>query len=495
MFDPADIVPRLRQFVTSPPERDFVEFEGRWWTAKDVARKGREIGRLLDDAAVPGDVAIGVVVRTHVESAAALIGLVAAARPITMIQPYQSSSLVARNVTTLNLAVVIAEEEDWTDDLRACLGDGRIGILLPKDSEPPRFVAPLPDTLMEPHRSHPRMVVEVLSSGTTGAPKNIPLEMSALVRGVQMITVAGDNVERQVEFLFAPLTSIGGILPLLAYPLVGARFCMFERFKVDTWVDAVKRHRPKSAGATPAIIRSILEAQVPPEALESIKVMYGGAGPLDMETRKRFAETYDLDLCWGYGATEFAGTLAGWTPKLKAELGGDRPNSVGRALPGIGVRVTDPDTGAELPVDMEGRLEATIPGISEDWIKTNDLGKIDADGIIYVFGRLDGAINRGGFKVLPEVIADALRLHPSVRDAGVIGVAHPRLGEVPLAAVELVRGAVPVTGEDLRAFTRQHLPSPSVPVDVLIFDELPRNAMHKIKLSALRAMCEVPAAK
>jgi acyl-CoA synthetase (AMP-forming)/AMP-acid ligase II len=140
-------------------------------------------------------------------------------------------------------------------------------------------------------------------------------------------------------------------------------------------------------------------------------------------------------------------------------------------------------------------LEATIPGISEDWIKTNDLGKIDADGIIYVFGRLDGAINRGGFKILPEVIADALRLHPSVRDAGVIGVTHPRLGEVPLAAVELVRGAVPVTGQDLRAFTRQHLPSPSVPVDVLIFDELPRNAMHKISLSALRAMCEVPAAK
>jgi acyl-coenzyme A synthetase/AMP-(fatty) acid ligase len=339
------------------------------------------------------------------------------------------------------------------------------------------------------------MVVEVLSSGTTGAPKNIPLEISALARGVQIITVAGDNVERQVEFMFAPLTSIGGILSLLAYPLVGARFCMFERFKVDTWVDAVKRHRPKSVGSTPTIIRSLLQAQVPPESLESVEIVYGGGGPLDMDTRKRFAETFNVDLCWGYGATEFAGTLAGWTPQLKAQLGGDRPNSVGRALPGIRVRVTDPDTGAELPVDVQGRLEAIIPGVSEDWIKTNDLGKIDADSIIYVFGRLDGAINRGGFKVLPEVIADALRLHPSVRDAGVIGIPDPRLGEVPLAAVELVRGAEPVTGEDLRAFTRQHLPSPSVPVDVRIFDELPRNGMLKINLPALRAMCDAAAAK
>jgi len=483
---PSELVDRLHDFVALPPDRDFVESGGRWWRAADVAAVARGVEALLEGAGIPRDTAIGVVVRNHVEQAAALIGLIAAARPVTMIQSQQASSLIAGQVRALELAVVIAEESDWGEDLRSCLAEGRMGIVLPVLLGAPRLAAPV-SALTSPRRRHDQTVVEVLTSGTTGPPKHVALGLAALIRGVAMLTLGGKiEGERQVDILFAPLTSIGGILPLMAYPVIGAGFCLLERFDVTQWVEAIQRHRPQSIGSTPVIIRSVLQKGVPREALSSLKIVYGGAGPLEQDFRQRFAQAYDVDLCWGYGATEFAGVLATWTPQLKKELGGDKPGSVGRPLPGITVRITDVESDRELATGLEGRLEAKVPGVSEDWLRTNDLAKIDDDGIIYILGRIDGAINRGGFKVLPEIVADVLRRHPSVRDAGVIGIPEPRLGEVPVAAVELTASDETVTGEDLRAFTRQYLASPSVPAEVIVLEALPRNGMMKVDLAGLR---------
>jgi len=492
LINSSELVSRLRAFVTSPTDQNFVEFEGRWWTVQDIARVAAGIENILEAAGIPRDTAIGVVVRSRVEHVAALIGLVAAARPVTMIYSQQASTLIAANVEKLRLGVVIAEESDWGEDLRASLGDDRLGIILPVEMGEPRQVAAVDHLLPDP-RTHGQTVVEVLTSGTTGAPKHIALGLPALVRGVEMLTLGGGiEGQRQVEILFAPLTSIGGILPLLAYPVIGAHFCLLERFEIGRWVEAIERYKPKSIGVTAPIVRTALQEGVPAEALASVEVVYGGAGPLEPETRRRFAETYGVELCWGYGATEFAGSLASWTPSLKREVGGDKPGSVGRALPGITIRIVDPATGEELAAGQEGQLEAKVPGVSDEWVRTNDLARVDDDRIIYVLGRIDGAINRGGFKVLPETVAEALRRHPSVKDAAVIGVNDPRLGEVPIAVVELISSDPAVTGEELRAFTRQYLPSPSVPATVRIVDSLPRNAMMKVDLAALRRMCEAP---
>jgi len=490
-IDPQHLVAALREFISTAPDEPFVEFEGQWWTAAQFAAIGAELARLLDEAEVRPGIAVGVVVRNHVETAAAIVGLVAAGRPVTMIYSYQSSELIAANVEKLSLGVVVAEESDWSAELRAVVAnDDRIGIALPAGMGHPNRVE-RSTSLRAGCREHEETVVEVLTSGTTGAPKHVALRVSALVRGVDMMTVAASaNPSPQIEILFAPLPSIGGILPLLAYPLVGARFCLLERFDVDKWAEAIRRHRPRSIGSTPPMIRSALERNVPADAFESVEVVYGGAGPIEVETRRKFAETYGVDFCWGYGATEFAGTVAAWTPRLKAELGGDRPNSVGRPVAGVEVRITDPETGAELPVDEVGRLEVLVSSVSPHWTATNDQAKLDGDGILYIFGRLDGAINRGGFKVLPELVAETLRRHPAVKDAGVIGIADSRLGEIPVAAVELLPGNDAVDGEELRTFARSHLPSPSVPAAVVVVETLPRNMMLKIDLVALRKICE-----
>ena len=113
------------------------------------------------------------------------------------------------------------------------------------------------------------------------------------------------------------------------------------------------------------------------------------------------------------------------------------------------------------------------------------LASIDADQFITLHGRADGAINRGGFKILPETVREALLSHPAVRDAAVVGVPDGRLGQVPFAAVEPVAGCSP-TEEELKEIVRQTLPRHHVPVAIVLVDELPRNPALKVSVAAVR---------
>ena len=221
-------------------------------------------------------------------------------------------------------------------------------------------------------------------------------------------------------------------------------------------MNAVKTHGIKRSGVQPAVIRMLLDADVPKEDLASLEFLISASGPLDPETRDEFEAHYGIPVKLAYGATEFAGSLCAWTPEMDREFGASKRNSVGRALPDTGLRIVDQDTGAELPVGERGLLEAKITSISEDWIRTTDIASIDEDGFVTLHGRADGAINRGGFKILPETVRRVLISHPAVRDACVVGVPDARLGQVPFAAIEAVPGEpVPVRG-------RAQGPGPSV---------------------------------
>lgn len=119
-------------------------------------------------------------------------------------------------------------------------------------------------------------------------------------------------------------------------------------------------------------------------------------------------------------------------------------------------------------------------------MRTTDLASIDDDGFVTLHGRGDGAINRGGFKVLPEAVRRVLISHPSVLDACVVGVPDSRLGAVPFAAVELRRDAVAPTDAELKNLVREALPSHHVPVAVAVVDALPAMPRSRYGRETLR---------
>jgi acyl-CoA synthetase (AMP-forming)/AMP-acid ligase II len=234
----------------------------------------------------------------------------------------------------------------------------------------------------------------------------------------------------------------------------------------------------------------LLDADVPKEDLASLEFLISASGPLDPETRDEFEKHFDIPVRLAYGATEFAGSLCAWTPDDIDKFGDSKRNSVGRPLLDTQVRIVDPATGAEVPVGEQGLLEARVAPISADWIRTTDIASVDADGFVTLHGRADGAINRGGFKILPETVRRVLISHPAVRDACVVGVPDQRLGQVPFVAIELNRGAPVPSDDELKELVRQSLPVYNVPVAFAVVDELPRNPALKVSLPEVAALYE-----
>jgi acyl-coenzyme A synthetase/AMP-(fatty) acid ligase len=171
-----------------------------------------------------------------------------------------------------------------------------------------------------------------------------------------------------------------------------------------------------------------------------------------------------------------------------------RPDAAGPET-GLELRVTSPE-GEELPPGTVGTLEirtAQSPAGDAGWQPTSDLAEIDEDGFVWIRGRADDAIIRGGFKVHPDTVRQALERHPAVREAAVAPLPHPRLGQVPVAAVELRTGVLPPEEDELVALCREQLTPYEVPVRVLVVDELPRTPSQKVSRADLVALFEEPA--
>ncbi len=468
-----------------------IEFEGRWYSGHEVTAYGQAIAGALHACGVDDDAPVGLVVRNRLQHAAAIVGFLASGRAVSMIYSFQSPEAIARDVQQLALSAIVADREDWTEPVRAAAElAGSAGLAISLESPIVETVAGLErrDSSRAHAAAEPGVALQILTSGTTGPPKRQAIRTHVLERTVFSVT-AGEKADPDSppEFAYWQFGGIG-VCQLIAGVYNGRRIAMLERFSVDAWVDAIKRHRVARSGVQPAVIRMLLDAEVPRSDLASLEFLISASGPLDPETRDEFEQRYGVPIRLAYGATEFAGSLCAWTPEDLRDFGHTKRNSVGRALPDTELRIVDPQTGAELPAGRQGLLEAKVGPLGPDWIRTTDIADVDADGFVTLHGRADGAINRGGFKVLPETVRRVLISHPSVRDACVVGVPDARLGQVPFAAVEIATGAVAPSDTQLKELVRQSLPAYNVPVAFAVVDELPRNPALKVSLPAVAAL-------
>jgi acyl-coenzyme A synthetase/AMP-(fatty) acid ligase len=407
-----------------------------------------------------------------------------------MVYSFQSPEAIAKDIEELRLAVVVADREDWTPTvIDAARRTGSVGISLDSASGTIDHVPGLEALGEGPFGEAPEEPgLGILTSGTTGPPKRIHIRMPVLQRAA--ISASAQQAATAVEppdLVFWPFSGIG-VCQLIGVVYAGKIMMLLEKFDVPAWVDGIKRHRITRVGVQPVVIRMILDANVPKEDLASLSFVFGGSGPLEPETRQEFEHRYGIPVMWAYGATEFAGTLLAWSPDLYREFGTAKLASVGKPVPGADIRIVDPVTAAAVAQGEQGYLEARIPLIGPDWIRTTDIASVDEDGFVTLHGRGDGAINRGGFKILPETVQRTLVRHPAVLDATVVGVPDARLGAVPFAAVELVEGAQAPSEDELKAWVRAELPAHHVPPRIAIVEELPRLPSLKVSLEAVRAL-------
>jgi len=462
-----------------------IRFEGQWIGSAQVRRIAASLEAALDAAGIAPGAPIAFAPRNSPASLAGFLPLLARGHVVRMVYPFQSQEALAAALVSLESAAVIAERADCTPLLRARLqkaGQGLIVLdaegaeLIERGVPPSAASAPVPR-------------IEILTSGTTGPPRHFPIGHDVVLGYARAAEAqAQTGTPPPPTLLCFPLSNISGLYALAASFLRGAPCVLIDRFSVEAWRDYLVEYRPVSGGAPPAAVAMILAADIPAQDLASLLWFSTGAAPLDPDVRQAFEARYGIPVVQSYGATEFGGPVAANSPALLTQFGPGKANSVGRPLPGARIQVRDPETGELAPPGMVGIIEVVSPRMGPDWIVTSDLGLIDADGFVFLHGRDDGAIMRGGFKILPETVEQALLRHPAIAAASVVGIADQRLHEVPAAAVELTSDCDPPTPRALEVHLRRNLPATHIPVAWRFVAELPKTVSFKIDRGAVRAL-------
>jgi acyl-CoA synthetase (AMP-forming)/AMP-acid ligase II len=496
-----NLAERIREVLALDPAAGAVEFEGRWHSWGELASRARALDAALTAAQLGPGTTVGLLLRNTPELIGAVLGVVTSERCVVTLNPHQGDAKLAEDLRALRLPAIAGLAEDWGRPEVRAAAEGALGLVLARGSDArieavPGLEKPGPG----PHRAPaPGIAIEMLTSGTTGAPKRVQLGYAALE---QSLLGSGEHYEKRsgdarprlregVAIVNAPLVHVGGLWRTLQCIADGRPIALLERFRVEPWLDLVRRHKPRTVSLVPAALKMVLDADLDPADLASLKSVVSGTAPLPPEHADAFEAKYGIPVLTTYGATEFAGGVAGWSLADRREWGARKRGSVGRAHPGCELRVVDPQTGAARPPGAEGLLEVRSAqlGKGSDWVRTTDLAVLDADGFLYIRGRADSAIIRGGFKVLPAEVAAVLESHPAVREAAVVALPDPRLGQVPVAAVELREGHS-LEAETLRAFARDHLAAYQVPAQIRIVASLPRTPSMKVSQPEVRELFE-----
>ncbi|OHC98296.1 MAG: hypothetical protein A2885_12255 [Sphingopyxis sp. RIFCSPHIGHO2_01_FULL_65_24] len=490
---------KLRAIMALEPDRTQIDFEGKDYSWRQIADNVRAIEEALGAMGLPEDARVGVMLRNRPGHVAAAAAVLSTDRCLVTLNPVLPDARLFADVETLRLPVVIA---DATDLARPGLAEAltRAGSAIIEIGPRLEGVRVVQRDIRAAIQTSPGVAIEMLTSGTTGTPKRVPLSRDAFDASFRGFA----KYERGKSFddpprlgsgctmVVNPLTHIGGIYGCIGALMAGRKIALLEKFSVDAWLDAVRRHRPAVASAVPSAVRMLLDADVDPADLSSLKSLISGTAPLAPELVDAFYARYGIPICSNYGATEFAGAIAGWTIDDFHRHWAEKRGAVGRVHANMAARVVDPDSGAELPHGTEGLLELKGEQLGNGlrWLRTTDRAALDSEGFLFIKGRADNAIIRGGFKIHPDDVVRALSDHPAIREAAVVGISDDRLGSVPAAAIILKDGSAAPATDDLKAWLKGRLIAYQVPVHIRIVPDFPRTPSMKPSAPGLRALFE-----
>ena len=346
--------------------------------------------------------------------------------------------------------------------------------------------------------SHPDSLAALpYSSGTTGLAKGVMLTHRNIVANVQQCCEALQQGETKILLAYLPMFHIYGLTVTTVCGLsIGATLVTLPRFEPGSFLKALQDHRVALLHTVPPVLQFLaLHPLVDAHDLSSLKRIICGAAPLGGAMERLAAERLKCEVAQGFGMTESSGVVATSYPAR------GRRGASGQLLPGTEARVVDPETGIDAargswgeiwfrgPQAFKGYLnrpdETAATITAEGWVRTGDIGHIDADGYLYITDRLKELIKVKGFQVPPAELEALLMTHPSVADAAVIGRPDERTGETPVA---YVRTCCELNPEELKSWIAERVVDYKRLGDVVLCDAIPKTASGKIMRRTLRAL-------
>jgi long-chain acyl-CoA synthetase len=485
----------------------------RSWTRRWVRERAQAVAGGLTAAGVTSGQRVGVMLPNGPDVVAALFGVWRAGAVYVPLNPRLTGDEVAHIVASVGPAALVAAPGD------AKRVPGLPAVVLP-GPDAPVAVRPAPPGAASPGAvpgGDDDVALVQFTSGTTGRPKPVLLThggVTDLLDGVLRKLRAGaangapaaGGAERGASsppvarppmpnLVPVSLSLWAGIYNVLFAFRVGAPVVVMERFEPATFAALVRRHGIRSTVLPPAAMAMLADA--PPEVvgdLAPLRYVRSITAPLSPLQARRFRDRFAIAVLNSYGQTEIGGEVIGWNAADARDHGDDKLGSIGRPHDGVSARVVDAG-GADVPAGEPGELWLQTPALAagyasggdladrlsaDGWFRTGDVASIDADGFVWVEGRLSDMVNRGGLKVSPAEVEEVLRLADGVADAAVVGMPDDRLGEVPWAFVVVERGAAPPGAATLADHCRRHLAPYKVPVRFEPVDALPRNEVGKV---------------
>lgn len=351
------------------------------------------------------------------------------------------------------------------------------------------------------------VAVQLFTSGTTAAPKAAILKHTNLVSYIFGTVEFGGAEPDEAALVSVPPYHIAGIAALLSSIYAMRRIILLPAFDPKVWIELAAKEKATNAFVVPTMLSRIVEAlgdgSNMPDLTHLRAIAYGG-GRMPLELITRALDLFpNTNFTNAYGLTETSSTVALLGPdEHRAAHGSDDPkvrarlSSVGIPLPTIELEIRDED-GKVLPPGQPGEIYVRGDQVSgqykersaldaEGWFPTRDAGYLDEDGYLFLSGRADDVIVRGGENISPGEIEDVLLTHPSIADAAAVGVPSTEWGEA-VAVVIALKGEHPGEAE-IKTMIRDRLRSSRVPERILVVETLPYNEMGKLLRREVRRL-------
>jgi malonyl-CoA/methylmalonyl-CoA synthetase len=478
------------------------------YTWRDLEHGSARIARLLADLGLAPGARVVVHADKSVEAVMLYLAVLRAGLVYVPLNPAYQAAELAYFVENAAPALVVCAPRHFTWVSRLAfargvrtvltLGDDRGGSLLER-------AAQMDDRFEDVPRDAADTAVIIYTSGTTGRSKGAQLTHGNLLANAEVLheawqwrdgRAAGERAGRDVLVHALPIFHVHGLFVALHGALrAGARLLWFHRF--DPLATIARLPGASVFMGVPTLyVRMLAQPALTRAACASMRLFVSGSAPLLADTFEAWRARTGHAILERYGMSE---TVMLTSNPYRPESA-RRPGTVGRALPGVGLRVHD-ESGRPCAPGAIGGIEVRGPSVfagywqmpektreeftADGWFRTGDVGSLDADGVLTLVGRSKDLVISGGFNVYPAEVEGRINELPGVAESAVVGVPHPDFGEAVVAVV-VPRAGARVEPEAVIAALRAAIAHFKVPKHVRVAEALPRNAMGKVQKTLLR---------
>lgn len=482
----------LEMAAEAAPDRIGLVCEGKRWTYGDLLAAARGAFELVEQS---GAQYVALLDESSEAAVIALFGAALAGVPYCPLNYRLADTDLAALLGRVAPALVIGDEERVT----RIAGDQGHTVLAREEFvlKAQELVPEAADRVYDPGEG---IAVQLFTSGTTAAPKAAILRHSNLLGYILGSVEFGSADESDAALVVVPPYHIAGISALMSSIYAGRRIVMLPSFEPEAWLRLVDEEQVSNAFVVPTMLTRIIAAidNGTPAHVSSLRAIAYGGGKMPREVIERALQLFpDSGFTNAYGLTETSSTiallgpddhraaLASDDPKIRARLG-----SLGQALPAVEIEIRD-EEGKVLPPGETGEIYVRGEQVSgeykeksaltaDGWFPTRDAGYMDEDGYIFLSGRADDVIVRGGENISPGEIEDVLLTHPAIADACACAVPSIEWGEAIGLALVARDGQPQPDADELKALIRGRLRSSRLPDKIVFVAELPYNEMGKL---------------